>query len=238
MEKTNGMEYTKESYEKKYEEGYGVRYPEGHIIRFYERVLRHNANMTSGKSLDFGCGNGIHSKFLQSKGFEVYGVDVSKRAIDEIKNDMEDDRLDSMNFHLIEPGENLLNIFEEGTFDVILANQSLYYLDNFALRECINQLYKLTKVEGICFFSMMSSKNSYYKLVTDQYENGLSCVELNHRLHEKTNINFIESVEELESKFRPYETVHIGQYEPYTYLDMDDEDGCSHHYMFIGRKCK
>ncbi|EOG9634088.1 hypothetical protein ACLMND_001537 [Campylobacter lari] len=46
-------------------EGYGLQYPDGHVIRFYERILKYKLNKTSGNLLDFGCGNGVHSKYFQ-----------------------------------------------------------------------------------------------------------------------------------------------------------------------------
>ena len=70
---------------KKYAEGYGVKYPDGHIIRFYERVLKTEFGMTSGKMLDFGCGNGVHSFYMHDKGFDTYGCDVSAKAIEEVR---------------------------------------------------------------------------------------------------------------------------------------------------------
>lgn len=233
--RNQGMDQDVEMYEKKYQAGYGVQYPEGHIIRFYERVLRYELGMHGGRILDFGCGNGIHSKYFAEKGFETYGVDVSRTVIEEIKNE---GKLKSENYHLITPGQNLMELFEKDFFDVILANQSLYYLDNESLRRCVDELYALTKDNGVCFCTMMSEKNAYYSLVTENYANGFSHVVLDGRLKEETNVNFTTSVEQLKQRFSPYVPLHIGQYEPFSYLDCTNEDGCSHHYMFIGAKRK
>ena len=56
-----------EAYTQKYDkEGYGLQYPDGHVIRFYERILKFQLHKTSGNLLDFGCGNGIHSKYFKN----------------------------------------------------------------------------------------------------------------------------------------------------------------------------
>lgn len=39
---------------------------DGHVIRFYERILKYKLSKTSGKLLDFGCGNGVHSKYFKN----------------------------------------------------------------------------------------------------------------------------------------------------------------------------
>lgn len=134
------------------------------------------------------------------------------------------------------PGESLLNIFSENSFDIIIANQSLYYNDNDDLKQYSEELFKVLKADGIVLFTMMSTQNSMWKMVEETADNGLSKVVLSHRLHETTYVNFVESKEKLIKIFNHFKPLHIGQYELYTYLDRDDEDGCSHHYMFIGTK--
>lgn len=68
-------------YTKKYDnEGYGLQYPDGHVIRFYERILKYKLSKTNGNLLDFGCGNGVHSKYFQDvtggRDIKTYGIDI------------------------------------------------------------------------------------------------------------------------------------------------------------------
>nr|WP_251823225.1 hypothetical protein [Campylobacter jejuni] len=61
------MDNSLSAYTQKYDkEGYGLQYPDGHVIRFYERILKYKLSKTSGKLLDFGCGNGVHSKYFKN----------------------------------------------------------------------------------------------------------------------------------------------------------------------------
>lgn len=65
------MQNSLQTYTQKYDENnYGLLYPDSHVIRFYERILKYKLGITSGNLLDFGCGNGVHSKYFLDKGFK------------------------------------------------------------------------------------------------------------------------------------------------------------------------
>lgn len=71
------MQNSLETYTMKYNEnGYGLLFPDGHVVRFYERILKYKLNKINGNLLDFGCGNGVHSAYFQSKGFKTFGIDI------------------------------------------------------------------------------------------------------------------------------------------------------------------
>lgn len=66
-QKGTKMDNSLSAYTQKYDkEDYGLQYPDGHVIRFYERILKYKLSKTSGKLLDFGCGNGVHSKYFKN----------------------------------------------------------------------------------------------------------------------------------------------------------------------------
>jgi len=219
------------AYDQKYEGGYGLQYPDGHIIRIFERILKYELGVTTGNLLDFGCGNGVHSKYFMSKGFQCYGVDIAKEAICQAKTFMHEKAV------LIKPNQSLKEIFQPDYFDVVLANQSLYYMDDADMSNCIKELYTFTKPGGICIFTMMSARNCYNGLIEETYDNGLSKVVLRNRLTETTYINFIENEEQLKSKFSPFQMLRIGYYD-FGFISEDPEEGSSHHFIFIGKKEK
>jgi len=218
-----------EAYDKKYTKGYGIQFPEGHIIRIYNnfisKFLPKKENSTYS-SLDFGCGNGIHSTYLASKGYEVHGVDIIPEAIEQAKinNTQYKD-----NFNIIK-NNNLIAQFKYKKFDLILANQSLYYLDDIELRKIIKQFYDILNTNGIVVFTMMSSKNYYSEYITEELPNGLSKVELSGRLNESTNINFVNNFIDLKKKFSLFMPLQCGIYD-FTMLE-----GSSEHMYFVGIK--
>lgn len=219
-----------EAYKDKYKQGYGTMYPEGHIIRFYEKFLKYEKAIDGSnkeKVLDFGCGNGTHSVYMASKGFDVYGVDIISSAIEEVHT-----RLPSLNKHFkcITPNESIENIFEN-KFDIIIANQSLYYLSNDELQKTLMQFDNMLNPNGIVFFTMMGVQSYYYEKSTKLNENnGLREVTLTGRLNETTFISFIESESDLTNKFSLFTPDFIGHY------DCTMREGSGFHYQFIGLK--
>ena len=221
---------SKEGYEKKYEEGYGTMYPEGHIIGFYEKILKYELNIDGSKGekvFDFGCGNGTHPLYFASKGFEVYGVDIISSAIEFAKKRMPEY---SENFAVIEPSQNIGSLFDT-KFDVIIANQSLYYLPDTALEQTLSQIHEMLSPDGIVFFTMMGSKCLYYDLRTGREPvDGLYEVTLTGRLNETTYLSFIHNEEELTQKFHMFKPYFIG------YYDLMGRAGSGFHYQFMGTK--
>lgn len=55
-----------------------------YLFRTYQdmpKIEKKALQLAKGKTLDVGCGAGSHSLYLQQKGFEVTGIDISPNAI-------------------------------------------------------------------------------------------------------------------------------------------------------------
>ena len=83
-------------------------------------IISHHVAGT--KALDFGCGTGRSSRFLQKLGFQVTGVDVSENMLRIARAS------DSSGDYRLGPGDNLSE-FAVGTFDLVL---SAFTFDNIA----------------------------------------------------------------------------------------------------------
>ena len=151
------------AYEKKYCDGYGTIYPEGHIIRFVIKFLNYEFNLMKGNLLDFGCGNGTHTKFFQSKGFDSYGFDFNEEAINYAKKRFPEL---SENFKIHNASDSILNLFPDVKFNVVVSNQVLYYLDDDTLNNRLAEIYDLLEEGGYVFFTMIGKDNSYYSAST------------------------------------------------------------------------
>ena len=92
----------------------GLEYPGTYYLAFRDipdLIARHGA---SGRALDFGCGAGRSTRFLQDLGFETVGVDISPEMIGYAKRrDPEGD------YRLVETGS--LGRVVPGPFDLILS---------------------------------------------------------------------------------------------------------------------
>lgn len=225
------MHNSLQTYKDKYEKGYGLAYPDGHIIRFYERILKYKLGITSGNMLDFGCGNGIHSAYFKSKGFKPFGIDIVPNVKTLWEKNVSQWGGESGKCHIIEPNSSFKTLFNE-KMQVILANQSLYYLTQHAFSQTISELYELSNKGGILFATMMSEKNYYFAL-SDADEGYMKKVSIKARLCEESFIHFIKEAKELISLFKPFETLYLGEYDLFHLYDFE---GSAHHYIYIGIK--
>jgi SAM-dependent methyltransferase len=107
-----------------------------------------------GKAIDFGCGTGRSTRFLQKLGFNVIGVDISEDMIKKATEiDLEGD------YRLIKEGN--LSQFEDNAYDLVL---SVFTFDNIPTMEKKAQNFReigsLLKSEGI-IVNLVSSPEIY-----------------------------------------------------------------------------
>lgn len=240
--------HNRQAYNKKYnQQGYGLQHPDGHIIRFRKIVLEYELGWENGQGimLDYGCGNGVHSKYFSDLGTIVYGCDISKEAIEECKQRLKLTKKNK-NFWVCEPTPNLIKYFNDlhkkehtlesmiGKFDLILCNQVLYYLKDRDIKELVRQFYGLLRPNGVLYASMMSRTNHYFNLAQETEpwkKESLLKVELKGRLNETTLINFKDE-HELEPLFQPFRRLHVGWYGE----RLLEHEGNRVHVFFIGVK--
>lgn len=78
---------------------------------FLDNVIKHLSIESNSKILDLACGKGRHSIYLNKKGFDVTGVDLSEQSIVSAKSN-ENEKL---NFHI----HDMRNVFKSNSFDYI-----------------------------------------------------------------------------------------------------------------------
>jgi len=220
---------SKMHYEKRAKEGYGLMYPDGHVIRGWENLLK-NHILNTGNMLDFGCWNGTHASYFSSKGFVVHGVDIVESAVNAAKSLVSDC---SHNFYTITDDANLDAIFG-CQFDLILANQVLYFLDDPTLLKRLDEFDRLLSVGGYVFFTMMSRRNYFSKYSAGVMQNGLERVVFpkEHRFYGKEpHVRFVESFDQLKAVFCKFECTVVGLYDV-----IFNEVDSAEHYIFIGKK--
>lgn len=101
----------------------------------------------SGEILDIGCGPGVGSRFLQEKGLQVYGIDLSseltKIAMKESPNSL---------FTTMDMRD--LSIFKPLIFDGIWNVASLLHLEKKEIPVALNEANRVLKPEGIMYLSI------------------------------------------------------------------------------------
>lgn len=219
------------TYNEKYAGGYGCMYPESHVIRFYVNFLKYQFNIEGNedlKVLDFGCGNGTHPKYFKEQGFDVYGMDIIPQAIQQAK---QRNPHSPSQFKCIKAGDDITNVFDT-KFDIIIANQSIYYLSDEDLNDLLAQFDAMLNEGGIVYLTMAGTENYYYEMGEPLNDgSGLTKVVHGGRLDETVYINFIDSEEELREKFEPFfKTDFVGHY------DVSLREGSGFHWQYIGLK--
>tara|TARA_A100001011_G_scaffold400789_1_gene518861 strand:- start:9466 stop:10152 length:687 start_codon:yes stop_codon:yes gene_type:complete len=217
------------AYEKKFSKGYGTMYPEGHVIRFLYKFLNYEFKLFKGNLLDFGCGNGTHTNYFQSKGFNSFGFDGNEEAIKYAKKRYPEH---CENFKTHNALNSILNLFPDFKFNVVVSNQVLYYLDDDNLNNRLIEINELLEEGGYVFFTMMGKSNSNYSssIPINKDNQELRSLTFEGRLNETKIINFINDEEHLKSKFKIFQPIFTG------YYDCTDRSGSGLHYQFIGRK--
>jgi 2-polyprenyl-3-methyl-5-hydroxy-6-metoxy-1,4-benzoquinol methylase len=215
-------------YENRYKNGYGLTLPDGHVIRIYHQILKYELNIQGGDLLDFGCGNGVHAKWLADNGgFVPHGCDVSLSAINSAKEFIPEYKDNFYNSEMVPDLEKLFN----KKFDFVFSNQVLYYLDRDELKQLMQSFYRILKPGGLFFASMMSNENYFYNNSSSIDNSDMRRVELRGRLNDVSFINF-KSKEEMLNDFKMFRKLHCGYYDS---LIREDE-GSTKHWWFLGIK--
>lgn len=105
--------------------------------------LRDNIKLfpKSGLCLDIGCGNGRNSKFMKEKGYDVISLDMVS---------------DYGKEHIL--GKDL---FPRASYDIILANYVLMFLNEKERHFVIKEIKKNSKVGTFLMVEMYPAKDSF-----------------------------------------------------------------------------
>lgn len=124
------------------------------ILPILNSCLGKNIN----KILDIGCGSGTISLYLASKGYEVKGIDISKKAIEACKESANNIGLKNVKFEISEFPKSL----PQEKFNLIFFSEVIEHLPNDDL--ALRKIHKLLKPGGILFLSTPSKNAPLYKL--------------------------------------------------------------------------
>jgi SAM-dependent methyltransferase len=201
---TDYLAQNKIYYHKEFGRGYGHHYPESHVIKLYNRIL---------------------ATYFSSKGFDVYGVDISSIPIDKCRQSLPDIK---DHFQVISPSPHEDDIFFDRLFDVVFSNQVLYLLseDDFDAR--VGTLVRHLKPDGVFIATMMGSTHYFYSHSTPVGD-GLRRVMLSDDPKDQFFLRFTESEDHLKAQFSLFEPLYVGYYD----INLCEDSGF--HYVFVGR---
>ena len=140
-------------------------YPSEEVIKWRWRRL--NPGM---KILIIGCGGGRHVVYFAQEGFNVTAIDISETGISATRQKIEKLKLQSTLISGVRA--NNLQLFDDESFDAILAFSVLYYQDRKEFATSITEMARVLKKNGYLFFNMRSKKDWRYSestLIEEQY---------------------------------------------------------------------
>jgi len=119
--------------------------PSEYIDEFLSLIPR------GGRVLDAGCGPGVDSSYMQHKGFEVIGVDLSKEMINLAKQ-----KFSKVDFRMADIRK--LD-FPPNFFDGILASCSLIHIPKKDIIHIFKKFHQMLKSNGVVYIALQGGKS-------------------------------------------------------------------------------
>ncbi|HEV8506728.1 MAG TPA: methyltransferase domain-containing protein [Chitinophagaceae bacterium] len=126
---------------------------------FIEALINELRPATNSRMLDLGCGNGRHSKYLGSKGFDVTGLDLASSSIRQAKRS----ETEKLHFYC----HDMRMPFGRNTFDYVFNffTSFGYFDDPSQDRKVVTNIYSALKPGGTLVMDYINSVHSEKKLV-------------------------------------------------------------------------
>lgn len=116
----------------------GYTYMEGRWEKVARALAKHYGIKPGDRILDVGCGKGflLYDFTKVVPGIEVYGIDISKYAIDHAKDEIKP--------HL-QVGNATALPFKDNTFDLVISITTLHNLHNYDLDKALREIERVGK---------------------------------------------------------------------------------------------
>lgn len=143
----------------------GTWYPNEGIVRFAARFIKRRVGINAyepkkqiKRILDAGCGNGRHIIFFAEQGINVYGLDISKEAI-EIANAWLAKRKLKADLRV---GDIKKLDFNDKFFDIVISSEVLDHVTFSNAKKAIKEVKRVLAPGGYLFLTLRSVKSSEY----------------------------------------------------------------------------
>lgn len=130
--------------------------------KFISNLLEYLKLPNGSKCLDLACGKGRHSLFLNKKGLNVTGLDLSVNSIESAKS-LENDTL-RFDVH------DMREVYKDEKFDAIfnLFTSFGYFDSNVDNLKVLNSIHRMLKDSGVLVIDFMNAKKTIANLVASE----------------------------------------------------------------------
>ncbi len=112
---------------------------------------------SSGTVLDIGCGEGRNAVFLAKKGFDVTGIDISKKGIEKMNL-----LAKKMNIKVKGIVEDIQKFKFDKKYDVILSIATFPFLKKKEIKKVISKIKENTKENGLNAILSFTTKDYFF----------------------------------------------------------------------------
>ena len=158
--------------------------------KFIDNLVNYLKPKQGSKIIDIGCGNGRHAIYLNKLGFNVTGIDLSKKSIEHAKK-YENKNL---KFHV----HDMRNEFSKNNFDICtnLFTSFGYFETEEENQKAINKMASNINNQGVLIIDFMNVKKVINNLVFSEIKKVEEITFYINRKHEdnyiKKNISFFD----------------------------------------------
>ncbi len=138
-------------------------YPMNGMVRFTARYLKrrmgidlYDVKKDIKKILDVGCGNGNHVVFFVEQGFDVYGIDISKEAIEIANAWLFKEGLKAD----LRVGDIVKLPFDDGYFDVVISHGVLDHIPFSKAKKAMEEIKRVCVPKGYIYITLRSTEDS------------------------------------------------------------------------------
>ncbi len=143
----------------------GTWYPNEGVIRFTARYLQRRVGIDAWevktkvrRILDAGCGNARHVVFFAEQGYDVYGLDIAKEAIEIATAWLHNKDLEA---HL-EVGDVKSLPFEDKFFDVVISCEVLDHVAFSEAKEAMQEIRRVSAKGAYLYVTLRSTRDSEF----------------------------------------------------------------------------
>jgi len=196
-------------------------------------------------ALDFGCGTGRSTRFLEKQGFKTIGIDISPEMIQLAK------KTDPKGtYYLVDDGE--YHILKQENFDLILSAFTFDNIPQYKKPVVIKGLINLLKKEGI-LINLVSSPEMYthewasfstkdfpenkhakdgdvIPIITTEFKDQRPCYDIfcspeaYQQIFSQVGLTLLQTEKPLATGEEPYQWTHETQIAPWTIYDLKKEE--------------
>jgi SAM-dependent methyltransferase len=142
-----------------HKQGPYTQYPSSDAIGFFKNIK----NKYNKSVLELGCASGNMQVFFRKEGFDSYGIDLSKEAINFAKKLLKNNKL--FNGHLFCQDMTDLHNQKNNFFDIIFDYNSISCLPLYLIEKTFDQIN--LKMKTFNSYNKIKNLTDYYKIINN-----------------------------------------------------------------------